>query len=81
MYLRWSIGSKKLRHVWSRADKDARDQAYPNNRLGLFIFEAIGVQGGYARYEYACPAKGEAHVSVEVNLLEKIGSGKVLSGE
>jgi len=29
--------------VWSRAKKDIHDQAYPNNRLGLFIFEAIGI--------------------------------------
>jgi hypothetical protein len=43
MYLRWSIDSEKLQNVWSRAKRDARDQAYPNNRLGLFIFEAIGV--------------------------------------
>jgi hypothetical protein len=59
---------------------DIHDQSYPNNRLGLFKFKAIGVQSGYTRYEYTSPAKGEAHVGVDMNLLEKIGSGKVLLG-
>jgi len=56
---------------------DVHNQSYPNNRLRLFIFKPIGVQGGYTRYKYTSPAKGEAYVSVEMNLLEKIGSGKV----
>ena len=81
MYLRWSIGSEKTQRVWSRGNKDAHNQAYPNDRFGLFKFEAIGVQARYTRNEYASPAKGEAHVSVEMNLLEKIGTGKVLSSE
>ena len=60
---------------------DIHDQSYPNNRLGLFIFKAIGVQRGYTRYDYTSPAKGEAHISVDMDLLEKIGSGKVLRGK
>ena len=56
MYLRSSIMLKQLQHARSRAENNAHDQAYPNNRLGLFKLMAIGVKGGCCRNEYARPA-------------------------
>lgn len=62
----------------SRAENDAHDQAYQNDRLGLLKLEAPGVEGGCPSNKYARPAKGKAYVSVEVNLFEKVGSRKEL---
>ena len=55
MYLRSRITLEKLQHVWSRAENNAHDKAYPNNRLGLLELEAIGVKGGCSRNEDARP--------------------------
>jgi len=71
IYLRSNI---RPEHFESCAEKDVHNEAYPNHRLGLLKLEAVGVKGGCPGNNDARPSEGEAHVGVEVNLLEKVWS-------